>query len=464
MKARFVSLAGVLITLAASALHADTITLTDGRVIQGHLDRNGSKYVITPNHGVVFEVPVKDLASIELGGPANPATAAKNAFSALQYHIGRQTSLDTIIKSITDYMAHYPHSAFLKKAQAELIKYQQYRSLGFVRFDGKWVSAQQVKALKAQSTAKMEMALTNYKAGKFEAAGALAQAALKINPSNGKALIILGALDYRAGNYTAASRHFSAVLAKNPKNVIANNDLAITAYHQRQQPRALVYYRKALNLDSGNRLLLDNIFIALNHYSGNHAAMLYQNLRHLFTQADVKMQTLMARKGLYRLGATWVPTALHKQMAIKMAYYEKQKNALQAQYDSARLYLHGVEQQIQQLVRQINSLNASIGYLQVAQNYSYMQTGFVDLNYQALMSGYMAQLTESQLQRTKLQGREASTITALNQMRLQAKVLEKSAPGQAFLVHQRIMLPGDLTHVPPPALLMVAGPKLKLKE
>ena len=80
------------------------------------------------------------------------------------------------------------------------------------------------------------------------------------------------------------------------------------------------------------------------------------------------------------------------------------------------------------------------------------------------MSGYMAQLTEAQLQRTKLQGREASTITALNQMRLQAKVLEKSAPGQAFLVHQRIMLPGDLTHVPPPAPLMVAAPKFKLKE
>ena len=464
MKTRFVLLAGVLIVSLASVLHADTITLTDGRVIQGHLDRNGHKYIITPNQGPVFEVPVKDLAGIELGGPATPATAAKNAFTALQYHISRQTSLDTIIQSISDYIAHYPHSAFLKKAQTQLTKYKQYRSLGFVRFAGRWVSAQQVEALKAKSAAKMETALTNYHAGKFEAARALAEAALKINPSDGKALIILGALDYRAGNFTAAARHFSKVLAKNPKNVIANNDLAITVYHQRQQPRALVYYRKALNLDSGNRLLLDNIFIALNHYSGNHVAMLYQNLRHMFTQADVQMQSAMARKGLYRLGATWVPTAMHKQMAIKIAYYEKQKSALQGQYDSARLYLHGVEQQIQQLVTQINSLNASIGYLQVAQNYSYMQTGFVDLNNQALMSGYTAQLTEAQIQRTKLQRREVSTITALKQMRLQAKLLEKSAPARAFMVHQRMMLPGDLTHVPPPAPLMVAAPKFKLKE
>ena len=464
MKARFVSLAGVLIALAASALHADTITLTNGRVIQGHLDRRGNKYVITPNHGSVFEVPVKDLAGIELGGPASPATAAKNAFSALQYNIGRQTNLNAIIKSISDYIAHYGHGAFVKKAQAELIQYKQYRSLGFVRFAGKWMAAGQVKAFEAQATAKMKTALTQYKAGKFEAARAPAEAALKINPSDSKALIILGALDYRAGKLPDAARHFSAVLAKSPKDVIANNDLAVTVYHQRQQPRALVYYRKALNLDSGNRLLLDNIFIALHHYSGNHVAMLYQNLHNMFTQADAKMQAAMARKGLYRLGAAWVPTAMHKRMAIEMAGYEKQKKALQAQYDSARVYLHGVEQQIQQLVAQINSLNASISYLQVAQNYSYMQTGFVDLNYQALMSGDMAQLTAAQGQRIKLQGRATATITALKQMRLQAKLLQQSAPARALRVHQRIMLPGDLTHVPPPAPLKVAGPKLQLKK
>ncbi len=464
MKARFVSLAGVLITMAASALHADTITLTDGRVIQGHLDRSGNKYVITPNHGLAFTVPVKDLAGIELGGPATPATDAKNAFSALQYHIGRQTSLKTIIKSISYFIAHYGHSAFLNKAQTELIQYQQYRSLGFVRFAGKWMAAQQVKTLQAQSRAKMEAALTQYKTGKFERSHALAQAALKINPGDRDALIILGALDYRTGNLAGAARHFSAILANNPGDVIADNDLAITVYHQRQQPRALIYYRKALNRDSSNRLLLDNIFIALDHYSGNHVAMLYQNVHHLFTQADEKMQTAMARKGLYRIGAAWVPAAIHKRMAIQMAAYEKQKTALQAQYDSARLYLHGVEQQIQQLVTQMNSINASIGYLQVEQSYSYMQTGFVDLNYQALMSGYMAQLAEVQAQKATLQSKEISTLTVLKQMRLQAKLLEKSAPARAFTVHQRMMLPGDLTHVPPPAALMVAAPQLPVKE
>jgi hypothetical protein len=63
-------------------------------VIQGHLNRHGNKYVITPDHGSAFEVPVKDLSGIELGSPATPATATKRAFSALQYQIGRQKNLD----------------------------------------------------------------------------------------------------------------------------------------------------------------------------------------------------------------------------------------------------------------------------------------------------------------------------------------------------------------------------------
>ncbi len=462
MKARFVSLAGVLITLVTVSVHADTITLTDGRTIQGHLDRVGNNYVIKPNHGSAFEVPVKDLAGIELGGPSTPATAAKNAFSALQYHIGREANLDAIIKSISRFITHYPHSALLGKAHTELIKYKQYHALGFVRFAGKWMASKQVKTLMAHAADSAQAALAYYHAGKFNAARAAAVTAREINPDNSQAMIILGALDYRAGNLPGAARHFAGVLSKHPKNVIANNDMAITVYHQRQQPRALVYYRKALNLDSGNRLLLDNIFIALNHYSGNHVALLYRNLSKMFTLADVKMQTAMAKQGLYRIGATWVPLAIHNQMSAKLAAYEKQKNVLQAQYDSARLYLQGVQQQIQQLVAQINSLNTSIGYLQVQQNYSYLQTGYMDLNYQALMSGYMAQLTEAQTQRSKLQGREISTITAMRQMRLQAKLLQKSAPARAFMVHQRIMLPGDLAHVPPPAPLMVAGPHLQL--
>ncbi len=463
MKARFLSLAGVLIALASLPLHADTITLTDGRVIQGHLDRHGNNYIITPDQGPVFEVPVKDLAGIELGGPATPAADAKNAFSALQYHISRQNSLDAIIQSITAFQTRYPHFALLARAQAELIQYKQYKSLGFIRFAGNWMAPAAAQALAARSAAQARAALLDYQAGKYNAARTAAAAALKIDPADIRARIILGALDYRADNLPAAAHQFSAVLKANPKNVIALNDMAITVYHQRQQPRALVDYHKALNINSGNRLLLDNIFIALNHYTGNHAAFLYQNLSRNFTQADIKMQTRMARHGLYRMAATWVPLAVYKKFSVEMALYEKRKDALQAQYDSARLYLRGVQQQIQRLIAQINSLNTSIGYLQVEQNYSYLQTGYMDLNYQALMSGYMAQLSEAQAQRTKLQGREISTLTAIKQMRLQAKLLEKSAPAKALMVHQRMMLPGDLTHVPPPVPLMVAGPAVQLK-
>ena len=463
MKARFLSLAGVLIGLVVLPLRADTMTLTDGRVIQGHLNRVGDSYVIQPDHGAAFEIPVKELASIELGAPATAASRAKNAWRVAQYHIGRQSSLAAIIKLITAYQAEFPKSPMKAEVQAALMRYRQYQSLGFVRFSGQWMANADAKALTAKAAADADAALADYHAGKFAAAGPNAQAALKINPDNLDAMIILGALDYRAGNLPGAAALFSAVLARHRADVIADNDLAITLFHQRQQPRALIYFRKALNIDSTNRMLLDNIFIALNHYTGSQKTILFRTFSKLFNQADVAMQAQLAKVGLYRVGATWVGIAVYQQFAGQMAVYQKQKDALDGQYQSAKLYLQGVNQQLQQVTNQINQINTSIGYLEAAQGAMYLQTGYADLNNQALLSGYMSQLSEAQAQQATLQSQHIATMTSLRQMRLQAKLLEKSAPASAFRMHQRMMLPGDLTHVPPPEPLMVAGPALQLK-
>ncbi|MGC8625645.1 MAG: tetratricopeptide repeat protein [Phycisphaerae bacterium] len=463
MKMRRLLLVGILIALAGVSLRADTITLTDGRVIHGHLNRVGKYYVITPRHGAAFQVPVNTLASIEIGAAATPATAAKNAWRVVQYDIHRQTNLDAIIHAISAYQEKYPHSPVLAESQRALRRYKQYKLLAFVFFAGQWMAATQATSFAAHADVLARAALADYRAGKFDAARSAAQLALKSNPANSSAMIIMGVLNYRKENNPGAAKYFAAVLARHPTNVIAINDLAITLYHQRQQPRALVYFGKALNINSSNRLLLDNIFIALHHYSGDHVAYLYQNLRQVFSQADSKMQALMAKQGLYRFGATWVSLPLHKKLTMELSAYQKQKDALQAQYDSARLYLQGVRQQLQQTIAQINSLNAEIGYLEVAQNYNYLQTGLVDLNNQSLLSSYMALLIAAQTQRTNLLNREIATRTALKQMRVQAQLLRKLAPAKAFLMHQRMMLPGDLTQVPPPAPLMVAGPELHLK-
>ncbi len=463
MNMRWLSLIGICIAMAGGALRADTITLTDGRVIDGHLKRVGKYYIITPEHGAAFRVPVNTLASIELGEAVTPATAAKNAWRVLQYNIHRQTRLDIIIHAIVAYQAKYPHSPVIAESQRALLRYRQYKSLGFVFFAGQWMAPGRATALAARAEVLARTALADYRAGKFIAARQNAQLALKSNPANSNAMIILGVLDYRTENQTGAAGYFSTVLARHPANIIVINDMAITVYHQRQEPRALVYYGKALNLNSSNRLLLDNIYIALHHYNGNHNAFLYQNLRKVFSLADRKMRVLMAKQGLYRFGATWVPLPLHKKLILELTAYQKQKDTLQAQYDSARLYLQSVQQQLRQIVAKINSLNASIGYLESAQSYTYMQTGLVDLNNQALLSAYMAQLAAAQVQKTNLQNREIATQTTLKQMRVQAQLLQKLAPAKAFQIHQRMMLPGDLTHVPPPAPLIIAGPEMPLK-
>ncbi len=227
MNMRWLSLIGICIAMAGGALRADTITLTDGRVIDGHLKRVGKYYIITPEHGAAFRVPVNTLASIELGEAVTPATAAKNAWRVLQYNIHRQTSLDIIIHAIVAYQAKYPHSPVIAESQRALLRYRQYKSLGFVFFAGQWMAPGRATALAARAEVLARTALADYRAGKFIAARQNAQLALKSNPANSNAMIILGVLDYRTENQTGAAGYFSTVLARHPANIIVINDMAI---------------------------------------------------------------------------------------------------------------------------------------------------------------------------------------------------------------------------------------------
>ncbi len=463
MKTLRLLLAGIIIASVGVQIRADTITLTDGRVIQGHLDRRGNNYIIHPDHGPAFEVPVKDLASIELGGGNTPAVTAQNAWHALEYNISRQKNLDAVIKSITAYELKYPHSPLLSDAQKTLAKYKMYKSKGFVLFAGKWVAASQVKTLIADSAVSAKKALANYKAGQFASAATAATKALKINPANANALIIRGAVDYRLGNLQAAGRCFFRELSTDPHNVIALNDMAVTVYHQRQEPRALVYYTKALDMGSSNRLLLDNIYIAMNHYTLGHATLVFKNLSKLFTPADAKIQAVMAEQGLYRVGGTWVKRSVRRKMLRKIQAYKKKKSRLQAKYNTTKLYLQTVQKRLALVIAQIKTISANIAYVQAQEYYTSQMNGTISMGDQAVISSYLVQLANAKTQKLKLEDLNSSTLGKMHEMRMQARQIEKSVPAQALLGHQRIMLPGDLTHVPPPAPLMVAGSHLQLK-
>ncbi len=112
--------------------------------------------------------------------------------------------------------------------------------------------------------AQMSAAAVFYQAGAFDKAALYLNRALIVNPNNADALTAMGDTKYDAGDYGSAASFYERSLAQRPNDVDVRTDLGNT-YFQRTPPdfdRALIEYRKALQLDPKHEKTLQNLAAA----------------------------------------------------------------------------------------------------------------------------------------------------------------------------------------------------------
>jgi len=247
---------------------------------------------------------------------------------------------------------------------------------------------------------------------------------------------------------------FNTILKTDPNNVIALNNAAIIYYQLsvNVQLRSLIDYQTALNLASGNRLLLDNIAVALQSYQGDTKIPVYINLEKSFTIADQQMQIIMAKQNLYRSGAVWVNSDMKRQIDAQEEAFQKQKEILQTSYDNAQNSLTGVNNQLNALAQQIPQMQQNI---QTAEQPTVVtgsngQTYFQPANNQLLISQDQQQLAQMQQQQQNDQTQQVQLQTQIQTIQIAAKRLMQSNASMGFSGEQLMMLPGDLVNVPPP--------------
>ncbi|HTV49356.1 MAG TPA: hypothetical protein VMG59_13040 [Phycisphaerae bacterium] len=447
-------LAGVLFFLTADIAGAETITLQDGRVIQGQLTRQGDDFLIQPDQGSAFTVPVSDVVSISLSGPTNPQQDAIDQWQYLQSQIPQQNDLGQIVTMLQGYIKQYPQSPNLSDAQKILSEYVLDEAQGYVKFGGKWMSSTDAEAMQKQLDAMIVDAVKQFRSGELIQSQTEAQKVLAADHGYADALIIIGVVQFRQNNLQNALIQFNTVLQKDPNNVIALNDAAIVYYqlNVNTQPRALGQYQTALNQAAGNRLLLDNIAAALQSYQGDTQTILYTNLSKSFAIADQQMQIIMAKQGLYRSGAVWVSSAQKKQLDAQQEVFNTQKQALQASYDAALNSLQGINNQLSNLSTQISQLQQQIQQLSQP-TYVGGATGgawVTTANNQALVSQDTQQLAILQQQQQQLQTQKVQCQTQIQSIQVAAQRLMQSEASGGLSGEQIMMLPGDLTNVPPP--------------
>ncbi len=443
--------------LLTSALRADLITLKGGQVINGRLYRDSDQYIIAPTKGQPFKVPLNDVTGITLQSTASPAKQAANDWVYTQTQVKQSRSLPVIISDLKAYIGKHGKSPEVKAAKKSLAVYLKYQKSGYISVAGRWISPAARRKLLALCAGQNATAEKLVVAGKLAQAHEHVAAALQVDPTNPDALILQGVIDYQRNEIQAASRAFAAAEKSNPKDIVALNDQAITNFRQRRQPAALVAYQKALHIDNGNRMLLDNIAAALEIYKKSKRTGLYRNLRASFTLADNRMKISMAKKGLYRFGSGWVDAKTEKTLEKRMTEYQSQKAALESQYQMNLVALQSVNLQIYNVNRQINALLEAVAILQVNQGSVVTQTGMIDLGNQAVLDSDVAALTQAQSVQMQLSGKRVSILAGIKSLKLQAALLEKHAPQLAVKPTQFMMLPMDRTDVPLPPLLPVTA-------
>ena len=283
--------------LSGAPSSADQISLIGNRVVSGTLYRQGDMYVIQPDKGAAFKVPLDAVTGIVMGPAANTPAAAQQTWRMLQDEITQLSDLKKIIAMTKAYLKKYPHSPSVALARQTLAKYRQIQAKGWVKFGGQWISPDRRDELLANLQAQTAAALRHLKAGQWAIARRQTASVLKTFPQFYDALIVDGVAQYRMGNIVAARRDFHQAVKVAPDQFVGWNNLAIVAFRQRLEPESLRDYASALPLAAGSRMLLDNIAAALHSYQRSRKTVLYKNLARSFQLADAQMQKRMARFG-----------------------------------------------------------------------------------------------------------------------------------------------------------------------
>ena len=452
-KLKVLLLSSVVAASMTALVSADTITLKSGQSISGNFYRQGNKYVIEPYHGTSFSVPVSDVTGVVLAPNPDSREAKGRKWNLLAYQISRSDSLPKIVAMLRHFIAANPHSASLSKAQRELIKYRQYQKLHLVKLGAKWISPTQLAVIKAKVDGELRAAVRLYHLGRLSQSLHLANAATHLLPSSVDAWNVKGVIEYRLNHLQVARHDFTMARRLSPHNVTALNNSAIVNFNTHRQPRALLLFGRALEIDSGNRQVLDNIYAVLRACKNGRQTMLFKNLRRSFLSADRAMAIRMARKGLYRVGGTWVNAKAYKKLSVKMGVFKQKKRALQASYDSTVLALKSVLAQIRQTDAQIVNIQNAIGALQVQQVVNAYQVGYYDYGTQAALNMNMANLAQAQAQKMKLENQRIAILAGLANIRAQAKALQKSGPGIALSGRQVLLFPKKFQPTPEPLQL-----------
>jgi tetratricopeptide (TPR) repeat protein len=346
-----------------SSAHADLIELSNGQKISGSISRQGEVVTIKSDDGRTITAKPDEIRRVTLTGSISPAEAAGAEWTRVSQQIRVADDLHTILALHTGYLDKYPQAPNAAEVRTSFGVYQRLAENDAVKFRGRWVTKAQIDVIVRGWADAARPAVEHYKAGRYKDAFDAAKAAIDADKDNPNALTVAGLAAYRAGNLGAARSYFTALAAADPANPLAENNIAVIAFQQKQASEGIAHFSKALQIAPDQRVVLDNIIEAVGIYlgaGGDRTTTTLKNLQRHFDAAEKRMEEAMAKQGLVRRGSTWVTKEQADRQAADFQALQAQYAQLETQYVAAKAAVAQYDNLIRQADADYNAALVSI--------------------------------------------------------------------------------------------------------
>jgi tetratricopeptide (TPR) repeat protein len=273
--------------------------------------------------------------------------------ASLRRSVESATDARKVVERYRQFIERYKGTPASEEAAADLGVWEDRVARGLVKLGPNWVAPEEVERIRGESTEQARQALAALDQSRLNDAEDLLKAALTADPGNAPALYLRGVLLYRQEKLPDARKAFEASLVSAPRYGPSLNNLAVTAFRMQQWTFALQQYDQALLLMPLQRGLLSNVAEAMEALPEiQKNTPLARRVKRKYDEQMAQLSQQLAQRPaseggpLYPWGATWVN--------------QQQMDAIRAGQDKAKDELDKVSNDIDQLARQVVTLEGQI--------------------------------------------------------------------------------------------------------
>lgn len=417
---RILMLAAIGVASVASALRADSITLRDGKTVEGVVKQIDGGYDVTLADGKHRFVATEEVKSIKINndGKVTEGTA-RERLTSLQRSIESEHDLDRIIERYEQFIGMNANTEAAKLAQADLDEWRGRKAKNMLKVGRRWLTPAQRDATlidAANAVADVNALIAHEQ---LEEASAKLRQLSEDEPDNVSYHYLTGVLQMRREQFFEAKRSFDAVAERIDNHPPTIVNLAVLAVQFKRWPQAVTLLEQAMSLAPSSQEVLDNV-LELQQLAPETTRRTagYERLVKRSVPLETALQQRQAQRGLFRFGSKWVDKAALDKAKAEHDAFEKKKADLEKDYQDSQESIRKADEQIALTQRMISRIESD--------------SSVVGANGQIYRRQYPPAYWDLQRDLDTLQKQRATTTSHVADLRKEADVVKASEPKPPF--------------------------------